>query len=238
MTDILDALQVQRPNAERARMAQTLLWVSFGFAAATALITGIAIILPGVSYMDVVTGGLPMWVMQSVLVAIFAVHFITVGYFIAWLRRGYANLHRLGYPGLSRGESAAVWTWFVPIANLFMPYRIGKETYSVFRYLAHKVTGRTDYTKPGQLAGRWWGWFVATGLAGYFLNVASGITNSITDFTTLQMWIVAQQLIVVSVRLIATVYAVRFISESQAVMDEVFHGEELAKAAIAELEPA
>jgi hypothetical protein len=41
-----------------------------------------------------------------------------------WMQRAYSNLHRLSIKGLSFKPSAAIYSWFIPIGNFFMPYII------------------------------------------------------------------------------------------------------------------
>jgi hypothetical protein len=54
------------------------------------------------------------------------VSIVSTVYFIMWFRRAYFNLHEL-VQELRFGESAAAWSWFVPILNFFAPYLIMLE---------------------------------------------------------------------------------------------------------------
>jgi hypothetical protein len=41
-----------------------------------------------------------------------------------WMKRAYSNLHRLSIQGLFFKPNAAIYSWFIPIGNFFMPYSI------------------------------------------------------------------------------------------------------------------
>jgi hypothetical protein len=52
---------------------------------------------------------------------VFGITFIIL---LLWMKRAYSNLHNLDVKGLSFGANAAVYSWFIPGANLFLPYVI------------------------------------------------------------------------------------------------------------------
>ncbi|MDH4474223.1 MAG: DUF4328 domain-containing protein [Fluviicola sp.] len=49
--------------------------------------------------------------------------------FFSWLYRSYSNVHLLKKEGL-HAKSSIVWAWFIPIVNLYLPFRILKSLYS------------------------------------------------------------------------------------------------------------
>ena len=51
----------------------------------------------------------------------------TIVLFLNWFRRAYGNVHRLGVTYLEHSETMAVWSFFIPIINLFRPYSIAKS---------------------------------------------------------------------------------------------------------------
>lgn len=61
---------------------------------------------------------------QVVALAQFAVFIFAAIFFIRWLHRAYANIVPLGaqYPRYSTGT--AIWSWFVPILNLWRPKQV------------------------------------------------------------------------------------------------------------------
>jgi hypothetical protein len=75
--------------------------------------------------------------------------------FVQWFRRAYHNLDKAGYHNEYTNGWAAGF-WFIPIANLFIPYQMAKEIW----YKTQK-----EYTKDIQehaLVRIWWALFVVT----------------------------------------------------------------------------
>jgi hypothetical protein len=48
--------------------------------------------------------------------------------FVVWSFNAHKNLRWLGRDGIRHSDQATFWWWFVPIANLFMPFRVIYET--------------------------------------------------------------------------------------------------------------
>ena len=86
------------------------------------------------------------------------VFIICIVRFIKWFRRAYFNIEAAGL-NIDNSESAAAWSWFIPIYNLFAPYQIMKEVW---------VKTQKTYTeniKPvNNLIGMWWGTWVITSI--------------------------------------------------------------------------
>jgi hypothetical protein len=55
---------------------------------------------------------------------------ITAFVWLIWQHRVHKNLHSLGRPGLRFSPAAAVWWWFVPVANFVMPFRAVRELWN------------------------------------------------------------------------------------------------------------
>lgn len=65
--------------------------------------------------------------METIMVfPVFIVIILFYVYFIMWFRRSYYNLHQI-IPYLRYKDGWAAGAWFVPILNLYRPYRIMKE---------------------------------------------------------------------------------------------------------------
>jgi len=94
--------------------------------------------------------------------------------FIMWFRRAYANLHRIGSTFLSYSEGWAAGAWFIPIGNLFLPYRIMNET-----WIETQDNLRPDSTHKEDngltLIGWWWGCWIFYNVANYLLQAMSGL---------------------------------------------------------------
>lgn len=50
--------------------------------------------------------------------------------FLMWFRRAYHNLHKAGEKGLTASEGWSVGYWFIPVANLFMPFQIMNDIWN------------------------------------------------------------------------------------------------------------
>jgi hypothetical protein len=77
--------------------------------------------------------------------------------FIQWFRRAYFNLHLI-VGNLSYSEAWASGSWFVPILNLFRPYRIMKELYVETRLLL--VRNRINFNQNLYTDNLGWWWTI------------------------------------------------------------------------------
>lgn len=68
-----------------------------------------------------------------------AIYIINGIVFMHWFRRAYGNLFKYGAPGLKSNESMAVWGWFIPIANFFIPFQIMTEIWKGYNFLLVKI---------------------------------------------------------------------------------------------------
>jgi len=104
--------------------------------------------------------------------------------FILWFRRAYFNLHqKVNYLQFSEGWAAG--SWFVPIVNLYRPYRIMKEIYIETKELFTKngLSEKVDYSTNS--LGWWWTLWIISAFIGQFifrfaLKSADTIDNLIT----------------------------------------------------------
>lgn len=229
MSEALDQLQQQAPNGDRAVAAILSIRLYTGLSALTAVVSVITwgIYTNGLEVngdiADVLNTG------NDVLIVINELLWIVAAVlFIMWSRRGYANLGKLGYPGLTHSDGAMVWWWFVPFGNLYMPYKLNRENYDVTRYLAHKVSGSTDYPTGNAIVSQWW-------VAYLVMSFVPLITSAVVATSEFSGALMAQSLIIMAATIYAMVRAVRFIRTSQSMMDEVYTGEEVALKAIEEL---
>lgn len=83
---------------------------------------------------------------------------------LVWIYMANANLHRAGLSGLNYSPAWATFSFFVPIANLFVPYRAMRE-------LANRSAG-----EPEELAEAdnddvfsWWGCWIGSFVISLFL---------------------------------------------------------------------
>ncbi len=155
-----------RPNDRRAKNAISMVWAVL----AVSIITTLFSIVDEI-YINVVDYS----TLDSSLINVFylvlggsgilytAIYIGSAVTFIMWFRRAYYNLHQLR-GNLSYGEGWAAGGWFVPIMNLFIPYRIMKELYVVTNNIFSQdlqtctIRLKTDYL------GWWWALWIITGI--------------------------------------------------------------------------
>lgn len=92
---------------------------------------------------------------------------VMLGFFIAWFRRGYFNLHQK-VNHLNHSEGWAAGAWFVPFLNLYRPYQIMKEMVeeSSFYLKTKGIKVRSDF---GGLVLTWWILNILTNFIGRIL---------------------------------------------------------------------
>lgn len=182
-----------RPNGRRAKNAVSMVWAVLAMSFITTFFT-----LVDEVYISI--AGYPS-TMDSFMVDIFylvlgisgilytVVYIASAVMFIMWFRRAYFNLHQLR-GDLLYGEGWAAGGWFVPIMNLFVPYKIMKELYTktnmIFSQNLETCTIRlhTDYL------GWWWALWLISGilsqisfrmaLSGDIYGAAAGLDTFVT----------------------------------------------------------
>ena len=106
-----------------------------------------------------------------------AVFIATVVAFAMWLHRAYANLPALGNPkeGLEYSPRWAVGGFFIPIVNLFVPYRAVKEIW-VKSDPAVRDEESFMFSVPqvASIVGWWWGFWLVSNFVNNILYRISG----------------------------------------------------------------
>jgi len=98
------------------------------------------------------------------------VFIICIVRFIKWFRRAYFNIEAAGL-NIDNSESAAAWSWFIPIYNLFAPYQIMKEVW------VKTQKAYTENIKPvNNLITMWWGtWVVSNIIEGQIDGIGASL---------------------------------------------------------------
>ncbi len=127
------------------------------------------------------TGGAGTLIVGLLLVAgglsIFAVYVATVIAFSMWIHRAYANLTALGNPkqGLEYSPRWAVGGFFIPFANLFVPYRAVKE---IWVKSDPSIRGEDDFmfsvSQVPSIIGLWWAFWLISNFVNNILFRISG----------------------------------------------------------------
>jgi len=148
-----------RENVKRAKLATVMLYVMVGLQS-LALISailqwillrdfsnGVQVTLQDISSNDI---------RERVIGLITAVaYIITIVVFIQWFRRAYFNLH-LRCNNLEYTEGWAAGAWFIPIFNLFAPYKIFRDLFTKSKETLERkgVTEKLDL--PMNLVNGYW----------------------------------------------------------------------------------
>jgi hypothetical protein len=126
---------------------------------------------------------------------------------LVWQHRSQSNLFAAAMPGLAYTPGWAVGWWFVPVADLFMPYRTVRELWS--------RSGASARRSP---VGLWWSLYIGAALlsAGAALGqVLSGTRSG--GVLTVSLTAVADARTIDAaaavVRIVAAIVAVRMVSE-------------------------
>jgi hypothetical protein len=96
-------------------------------------------------------------------------------WFLIWLHRAYENLEALSVMRPQYTPGWAVGWFFIPFANLVMPYKILDEVWVKSDPLLNQP-GNESWQQPGSsgLLGWWWGFWVVGGIADRIMTGVSG----------------------------------------------------------------
>jgi hypothetical protein len=112
--------------------------------------------------------------------------------FLIWEHRANSNLRPLGVPRPEFSSRWAVGSWFVPILNLFVPFQIVRYIWRKSDPDAMNVDeafGAWDYSGADEFTLKaWWGFWIATNVAGRFSSQISRRADELSDHT-LSSWV-------------------------------------------------
>lgn len=114
--------------------------------------------------------------------AMLAVLLFTVVCFCRWMHRSYANLKALGAPDPRYTPGWAVGSFFIPVVNLFLPYRAMKDIWN-------GSVGRT-LTDAEPLLAYWWAAWIVAGVLDSFHGTMAAHAETVLDLraaATLEM---------------------------------------------------
>ena len=156
---------VIRPNEQRAKWAEYLIWAMLFMSIITLISNylqynmllklqeGINILYSKIEMNDIRVG--------IISLVYFVVYITSVVTFIRWFRRAYYNLHNRGNASYEEGWAAGAW--FVPIISLFRPYRIMQELDDKMAALIEKHSSK-KIKQSSVLIGLWWAWWVISNI--------------------------------------------------------------------------
>jgi hypothetical protein len=170
-----------RPNANRAKLAITFIWIVMGFQ----IVSTISSFFQYLLLKDVAEGNSitpeaanSNDVRQAIVLILFSILYIfSVIFFIQWFRRAYFN-QEVKFKSMASTNGWTSGAWFVPILNLFKPFQLMQEMYeNAEDYLLEKKL--IDEKKSRKLIiGWWWGLWIGTGVIS---RISSSFQNSADD---------------------------------------------------------
>ena len=154
-----------RPNEQRAKTAILLIWIVLGLEIASFISSYFQYNLletanngGQVSFESVTVNDIREQTIAIIYLIASAVSGIV---FIQWFRRAYYNLH-LKVNHLTFSEGWAAGSWFVPILNLFRPFRIMKELFEETERLLFKRDPEVKAKLTTKILGFWWAlWLIS-----------------------------------------------------------------------------
>lgn len=158
-----------KPNGQRAKNAITLIWIVLALevvslASAYYKYNLLKSYLNGSEISDSAAGFSDLFE-QITGLAYLVAFIISAVFFIQWFRRAYYNLHQKLEP-LSYSEGWAAGSWFVPILNLFRPYRIMKEMYTETQHFLLRRGIDFKESLSARTVGIWWTLWIISSILG------------------------------------------------------------------------
>ncbi|MFW5644348.1 MAG: DUF4328 domain-containing protein [Bacteroidota bacterium] len=124
------------------------------------------------NFESAVTG---LTVFQSILSILQALTVLfIIFYFLRWFYHSHLMLEQdenIYY--LNHKSNSAIWSWFVPVINLILPYLVMRENYETWKELKNPRS-----KKPDNIVFFWWILFISSIVAGAFgIGVLEGINS-------------------------------------------------------------
>jgi hypothetical protein len=194
-----------KPNEQRAKIAILLIWIIIAIESVKLISdylelqllskanSGLTVTMEAANANDI---------RQQIIAVIYAiVAIISTVTFIQWFRRAYFNLHTQIY-NLDFEEGWAAWAWFVPILNLYRPYKIMKELFhETENLLSQRVENYTPKDSAG-LLGVWWTLWIIDSFLGQFILRYSLRANEVDELITVSQTSILSSFISIPLSLI------------------------------------
>ncbi|MDT0620634.1 DUF4328 domain-containing protein [Croceitalea vernalis] len=175
-----------RPNAKRAKWAEYSLWAI--------LVIGIISFISSYLQYDLLLKVQEGFVVsdpeledndlrEGIVGITYSVLFIISAItYIRWFRRAYYNLHSRTLTPLY-DEGWAAGAWFIPILNLFRPYKIMMEIDEETSTLIEKRKENT-IKRTGGLIGAWWALWIISGMVDRYAFKLGWRAETLDEFLT------------------------------------------------------
>ncbi len=208
-----------RPNEQRGKTAIALIWAIFGIAGFAVLFRSIDlcvyyIYMNGGETPDTLINIYDFGIKSASYLTIVA-YIISIITFIRWFRRAYYNMSTI--QAMEYGDGWAAGAWFVPIMNLFVPYKMMKELYEdTDRYLLFENS--ESYTKSLNISHveLWWTLWIISRILG---NIIGRIIELIASSNiVLSVVIAIINLIILMALCIVTVNVIHRYAEAEKIL--------------------
>lgn len=151
-------------EASNLRVPALLVTISAWVVLAASLVAGVALAVWLVAYSQFAES--PMMIAVSGIAGMigYLAFLPSVVLVMVWFYMAHANLHRAGIGGLNYTPGWATFSFFVPVANLFVPYRAMRE-------LANRSAGEPEELAEAdnQDVFAWWGCWIGLFVINLFL---------------------------------------------------------------------
>lgn len=214
-------IEAIRPNLERAKVAQALIWIVMLLDAVSAFSSylqyNLLLLLKNEEYVSDQVLDSNDFREQIIAIMYLGAFVVSIVTFLRWFRRAYYNLNiRVN---CSHSEGWAAGAWFVPIISLFRPYQIMKEMDLKTTNLINSKTNnqlKSDVT----VIGLWWVlWIVSNYIGQYFFKVVSK-SQTIDGFLNSTLIGIVNSILGV-VLAIVTAITIRSYSKKETMIEEI-----------------
>lgn len=173
------------PNEQRARSAILLIWIVMG-------LDFLSIISGYFQYelLNSVKNGSEISTEaanandlreQAIAIIYLVAYIISAIMFIRWFRRAYYNLS-LRAKRLSYSDGMASGAWFIPVVNLFRPYKIMKEMYEETSTLLFTKNIQPEKELETTRIGWWWALWIFCGILGRIYSRLLLDANTVDEY--------------------------------------------------------
>ncbi|MFC8366424.1 MULTISPECIES: DUF4328 domain-containing protein [unclassified Streptomyces] len=126
--------------------------------------------------------------------------------FITWFFQMRRRTELLAPNWFRKGPGWAIGAWFIPVANLWLPYRIASDMWNA---CAPLPTEGKSHRLPMWPVNLWWGLFVGTTLLGRFTAARLDMTDSLSGLSDAVTLYLAVDLLYAATAGAAVVFVVR-----------------------------
>lgn len=201
-------------QATNLRVPALIVTILAGIMCAATVIAGLSLTIWLVSYTQMIESPAMLAVTGIASLVSYVIALPSIIAVLVWVYMAHSNLHRAGLPGLNYSAGWATFSFLVPIANLFVPYRAMRE-------LANRSAGEPEELAEADVdeVFSWWGCWIGGFVISLFLlyTVVVALTPGI--WMTTPFW-ATQVLLILSNILTAgsawfLIKVVRLITSSQ-----------------------